>query len=94
MNEFEITVKIAGRSYQLKIKREEEENIRRAAKILEEKTNDYSKNFAQDGFQDVLAMAALDVAMALASYEKEDQFMKDVMQKKLNNLNELLDENI
>ncbi|MEA3503883.1 MAG: cell division protein ZapA [Bacteroidota bacterium] len=94
MSEFEITIKIAERPYKLTVKKEEEEVVRRAAKILEEKTKEYSKTFATEDKQNVLAMAALDVALAEVRHEKEDTFMRKTMQKKLNALDELLNENV
>jgi len=60
MKEFTISVNIADRPYRLTIKREEEETIRRAASVINDKVKNYSANFAFKDKQDLLAMVALE----------------------------------
>ncbi len=54
-----INLLIAGRSYPLKIKPEEEELVRRAAKHVNEKVHEFQDQYAAKDKQDYLAMAAL-----------------------------------
>lgn len=71
MNEFTISVKIADRPYRLTIKREDEEQIRRAANDINEKVKQYSENFAFNDKQDLLAMVALEERSSSIMNEKK-----------------------
>ena len=54
-----INLLIAGRSYPLKIKPSEEEIVRRAAKRVNEKVQEFQEQYAAKDKQDYLAMCAL-----------------------------------
>lgn len=54
-----INLLIAGRSYPLKIKPDEEEVVRRAAKRVNEKIQEFQEQYAAKDKQDYLAMCAL-----------------------------------
>ena len=54
-----INLLISGRSYPLKIKPDEEEIVRRAAKRVNEKVQEFQEQYAAKDKQDYLAMAAL-----------------------------------
>lgn len=54
-----INVIIADRPYPLKIKRNEEENVRKAAKEINDKVKEYQQVYAAKDKQDYLAMTAL-----------------------------------
>ena len=54
-----IKVSIAGRIYPLTIERSEEENVRKAVKNINEKVNDFEKNFNIKDRQDLLAMSSI-----------------------------------
>ena len=62
MAELSIKVTIANRVYPLKINDSEEENIRKAARLINEKAKEYEENFSVRDKQDLLAMAALQFA--------------------------------
>lgn len=71
MSELSIKVTIANRVYPLTILREEEEGIRKAAKVINEHMRDLEDNYAVRDRQDLLAMTALEFAsQALSSGEK------------------------
>jgi cell division protein ZapA (FtsZ GTPase activity inhibitor) len=59
MEEFTITVTIADRIYRLTIERKEEEVVRKAARLIDEKIKEYAKSYAYKDKQDLLAMVAL-----------------------------------
>lgn len=74
MSELSIKVSIAGRTYPLTIKRSEEEVIRKAAKKVDDAVNVFRDNYAVKDKQDLLAMAALQMAtQALKGAPEEDQ---------------------
>jgi cell division protein ZapA len=62
MDKLKIKVSIAGRVYPLTIKREEEENIRKAAAKIEAIVKQFESNYAVKDKQDLLAMCALQLS--------------------------------
>ncbi|MBC7425267.1 MAG: cell division protein ZapA [Bacteroidia bacterium] len=65
MSEGDISVKVSigDRIYPLKIKMREEEFVRKAAKMINEKMKFYNNNFSVKDDVDGLAMAALEFAV-------------------------------
>lgn len=59
MSELSIKVNIAGKTYPLTIKPEEEENIRKAARMINDNIKTLEENYAIRDKQDLLAMTAL-----------------------------------
>jgi len=59
MDELTITVKIADRPYKMTVKAEEEEVIRKAARLINEKITEYANTYAFNDNQDLLAMVSL-----------------------------------
>jgi cell division protein ZapA (FtsZ GTPase activity inhibitor) len=62
MSEVSIKVNIAGRTYPLTVSSSEEELIRKAEQQIEQSINVFQQNYAVKDKQDLLAMAALQVA--------------------------------
>ena len=60
MDELSIKLKIGNREYPMRIKSQDEESIRKAGKILNDKIRDYRNQFIIDDPQDLLAMVAFD----------------------------------
>jgi len=83
MSELSIKVNIAGRTYPLKIKRDE--NIRKAAKSIDESVKKLQDNYSVVDKQDLLAMAALDLSSRLLG--GEDKIKIDNQTKHLTELN-------
>ena len=54
-----IRVNVADRYYPLKVERENEEKIRKAARMINEKVLQYKQRYTDKDVQDFLAMAAL-----------------------------------
>ncbi len=68
-----IKVNVADRYYPLKIDRQEEEKIRKAAKLINDKVLQYKKRYLDKDVQDFLAMAALQyVTKVLEVEDKND----------------------
>lgn len=68
-----IRVNIADRYYPLKIEREDEEKIRKAAKMINDKVFQYKTKYADKDIQDFLAMAALQFVIKLSEMEGKDE---------------------
>jgi cell division protein ZapA len=79
-----IRVNIADRFYPLKVERENEEKIRKAARMINEKVLQYKQRYADKDVQDFLAMAALQYVIKLT--EEEDRLEKDYLPGALNDL--------
>lgn len=62
MGEISIKINIADRVYPLRINMEEEEIIRRAAKLINERIKEYQENYAVRDKQDLLSMCVLHYA--------------------------------
>lgn len=84
-----INVNVAGRNYSLTVAMEEEENIRKAANIINNKVLQYRSKFADKDTQDFLAMSSLQFVIKLIESEKN----KDIepLIDEIKDLNEQLD---
>ena len=66
-----ISVNIADRYYPLKVERENEEKIRKAARMINEKVLQYKQRYSNKDVQDYLAMASLQYVIKLDEYEEK-----------------------
>ncbi len=94
MDEFTISVKIAERVYRMKIKPEEEEGIRKAAKLINEKVKDYSNTYAYSDYQDLLSMVALQFAVRYVKTGDDVDTIDDDIGERLMKINNYLTEKI
>ena len=70
-----IKVNVADRYYPLKIDRREEERIRKAAKLINEKVLQYKKRYLDKDVQDFLAMAALQYVTKVIEVEEKNDLV-------------------
>jgi len=68
-----IRVNVADRYYPLKINREDEEDIRKAARMINEKVLQYKQKYIDKDIQDFLAMAALQYVIKLLELENNKE---------------------
>lgn len=90
MDELTITVNISERPYRLKIKREEEEIIRKAVKEIDQRIKEYSEHFAFNDKQDLLAMVLLHFASTSQKLESDILSGEDMVLTKLRQMEELI----
>jgi cell division protein ZapA (FtsZ GTPase activity inhibitor) len=64
MGEISIKINIADRVYPLKVNMEEEEIIRKAAKLINDRIKEFQENYAVRDKQDLLSMCVLHYATA------------------------------
>jgi len=64
-----IKIKIGDREYPMKVKPEEEQRVRSAGKIINEKLRSYRDQFGIDDKEDLLAMVAFDCLIAKLKVE-------------------------
>lgn len=79
--DFKINIKIDGRPYGLHINRDDEENYRRAAKIVNETLDNFRLKFRNNDQQDIMAMTAYEVALKYTTEQQSrdySQFIDDI----------------
>jgi len=81
-----IRVNVADRYYPLKVESENEERIRKAAKLINEKVLQYKQRYVDKDIQDFLAMAALQYVIRLI--EIEDKEGDNTLEQEMNDLTE------
>ncbi|MFO7368870.1 MAG: cell division protein ZapA [Bacteroidales bacterium] len=84
-----IKVNVADRYYPLKIERRDEEKIRKAARLINEKVLQYKQRYVDKDVQDFLAMAALQFVTRVI--EMENKFDISPFEQQLQDLNEELE---
>ncbi|MGZ4036071.1 MAG: cell division protein ZapA [Bacteroidia bacterium] len=95
MAEVSLKILIAGRTYPLTVKQEDEQAVQYAAKLINEKVKEFEQNYSVRDKQDLLAMCALNLLAAQQNtpkkspeLEKEinqlDLFVSDYLQKESN----------
>ncbi|RIH67041.1 cell division protein ZapA [Mariniphaga sediminis] len=67
-----INIRIEGRAYPLNIDRKDEERHRIAAKTVNETVNKYKELFQNKDSQDILAMAAFQIALNYVELKERD----------------------
>ena len=85
-----IKVNIADRYYPLKIERKDEEKIRKAAKLINEKVTQYKQRYLDKDVQDFLAMAALQFVSKVL--ELEDRVDIGPLEQQVRELDQELEE--
>ncbi len=85
-----IRVNVAERFYPLKINRADEEKIRKAARLINEKVLQYKQRYTDKDLQDFLAMAALQFVIRLIESEEHTDVMP--FQEELSDLDRELGE--
>mgnify|MGYP006290011793 CR=1 FL=1 len=81
-----IRVNIAERYYPLRIEREEEEKIRKAARLINEKILQYKQKYIDKDAQDFVAMAALQFVIQYIELESESK--SSALEESLKELND------
>jgi len=87
-----IRVNVADRYYPLKVERENEEKIRKAARMINEKVLQYKQRYTDKDVQDFLAMAALQYVIKLTEQEEklENDYVPDAINELINKIDSVL----
>ena len=92
MGEFAISVNIAGRAYRLYVEAKDEENVRKAAVLINDKVNEFAGNYAFKDKQDLLAMTALMNTSELLQSKTQSETVSKTVFDKLKEVEVLLSE--
>lgn len=81
MAEISLKVLIAGRTYPLTIKKEDEQSVQQAAKLINDKVKEFEQNYSVRDKQDLLAMCALNLlATQQNAPKKSPELEKEISQ--------------
>ncbi|WP_017732157.1 cell division protein ZapA [Nafulsella turpanensis] len=93
MAELSIRLKIGDREYPMKVSAEDEEKIRKAGKIINERIRTYRNRFGINDKQDLLAMVAFDCVVEQMGASIPESLPEDTgMSAKIDQLNALINE--
>jgi cell division protein ZapA (FtsZ GTPase activity inhibitor) len=89
-----IRVNVADRYYPLKVERENEEKVRKAARMINEKVLQYKQRYTDKDVQDFLAMASLQYVIKLTEDEDKlsDDSLPDALKELINKINTVLED--
>jgi cell division protein ZapA (FtsZ GTPase activity inhibitor) len=96
MGDISIKINIIDRTYPLRIKAEEEEYVRRAAKLINDKAAFFNSSFSVKDKVDGLAMAALEFTVdAVKQSQKNHQMSNEptdtaIIEKSINEIESIL----
>lgn len=94
MEELSIKIKIADREYPMKVKRIDEERVRMAGKLINEKIKTYREQFGIDDKQDLLSMVAFDCLIDKMASEESSQVIDQTVFEKVDRLSQLVSQSI
>ena len=88
-----IRVNVADRYYPLKVERDNEEKIRRAARLINEKVLQYKQRYTDKDVQDFLAMAALQFVIKLSEEEEKisSNYIPDTLKELVQKIDTVLE---
>lgn len=81
MSDVSVKVEIAGGLYTLKIKSEDESNVKQAVELINQKIAEFERNYGVKDKKDVMAMVALQLVSQLA--KEKSQAEKELSTLKL-----------
>lgn len=91
-DEVSIKVIIADRAYPLKVSINEEERIRNAAKLINERIRQYKQEFDVQEKQTLLAMCSLQLASELLECKDQSSKLTDQLNQEIFSINETLND--
>ena len=89
-----IKIKIGDREYPMKVDAGDEEYIRKAGRIVNERIKSYRDQFGIDDKLDLLAMVAFDSMVDKLSVESEQKIIDESSLEKIQYLNQLISQTI
>ena len=94
MDEIQLNITIMEKAYKITVARADEGKVRKAVAMINEMVKSYARLYTFKDVQDILAMTALHFATSAVKYESELSYDSQHLERKLNELNDLLDEQL
>ena len=92
MDDITINITLLERPYRLSVARADEEKVRKAGNLINERVKYYMKHYAYKDVQDLLSMTALQFATSVVKMDAELSYRNQNLGRKLQELNNLLSE--
>ena len=90
MSNLSLKIKIADREYPIKAPASEEERLRNAGKVINDKLRMYKTQFGIDDKQDLLAMIAIECMVEKLRSEEDKTGVTSVISEKIDRLDSLI----
>lgn len=90
MAELSIRIKIGDREYPMKVQPGDEERLRMAGKVINEKIKAYREQFGIDDKQDLLAMVAFDCLVDRIQSDEQNDGVDDTIINRVKSLNDII----
>jgi cell division protein ZapA len=94
MEELSIKIRIADREYPMKVRRKDEERVRTAGRLINEKLKSYREQLGIDDKQDLIAMVAFECLVDKMAAEETHQVIDQTVFEKVKQLNNLVSQTI
>ena len=85
------SVTILGRTYRLRVAKEDEEALRKAADMIESQAKNYGNMYAYNDHQDLLAMVALTQITQLTKIQNSLRYKDTDLAQKLKSIDNVLE---
>ena len=85
------SVTILGRTYRLRVTKEDEEALRKAADMIESQAKNYGNMYAYNDHQDLLAMVALTQITQLTKIQNSLRYKDTDLAQKLQSIDNVLE---
>ena len=92
MGELSIKIRISDRDYPMRVDSSEEERIRVAGKLINEKLKHFREQFGIDDKQDLLSMTVFDAVMDKLKSDQTTTDNESIVQNKIEHIDRILSE--
>jgi cell division protein ZapA len=92
MGELSIKIRISDRDYPMRVDASEEERIRIAGKLINEKLKHFREQFGIDDKQDLLSMTVFDAVMEKLKSDQTTTDNESILQYKIEHIDRILSE--
>lgn len=93
-NDVKVNAVIAGRSYRLNVDKTEEDNVRRAVGMINERVEEYKRIYSDKDYLSLVSMVCIQLATTVVKNENDSAYKEQYLDKQLDTINALLTENI
>ena len=92
--EIKISITVAERNYRLTIDKADEEKVRKAADMINERVKDFKRVYTDKDYLSLVSMACIQFATSVVKYENDTAFKDQYLDKQLDVIDDLLTENL
>lgn len=93
-DEIRINIVVADRNYRLTIDKADEEKVRRAADMINERVNEYKRIYTDKDYLSLVSMVCIQFATSVVKYENDTAFKDQYLDRQLDAIDALLTENL